>query len=407
MHSGFNYQWLCSACQRTYQPGQPTVEWEQKCQFCSSRLDLETPHFPRWDSCVTDLPGLWRYLRLVPTSETSAKLLLSFDTPEFAVPIASKSLAEHLKVNSVFLLPCTTGPSGTFKDSEAAVVIAKCLDWGWNNKILCWHSTGNTARAYREYALRAGITNSSFFPLDCLYKWKGAATDRRGSLRAYDGVFQELSSVAKKHAETIGAQYLAPLVWKVEGKACIAYVIAEHVPDATCIVQTIAGGYGALGMALGFTRLNKTGLLKNTGIRFSLFQIEGADTISRLLPLGRDITQTDLVLPKNPFEPTLQSTNPLSTFRLIRSLVEDTKSTVSSVSPAEVEAEAGAFLSACRELGVALSYEYERSPFISWAGLVRAATVGHLRPSENIVIVVTGCPPRYGFIPEIEDVVRP
>jgi hypothetical protein len=40
---------------------------------------------------------------------------------------------------------------------------------------------------------------------------------------------------------------MAPIGWKLEGKAALAWWIAEVVPKATAIAQTVAGGYGALG----------------------------------------------------------------------------------------------------------------------------------------------------------------
>ncbi|MEG4876874.1 pyridoxal-phosphate dependent enzyme [Microcoleus sp. CZ3-B4] len=355
---------------------------------------------------MTDLPGIWRYLPLIPVNEQNIEILADSSTPELLPPVDAKPLAEMLGVKSVALLPCTEGPSGTFKDVEAAVVIAKCLDWGLQEQPLSWHSTGNTARAYREYAIRAKLQSFSFFPLQCLDKWQGITSNQNHLLLAYNGSFQEISSLAKEYARHNGFLHLAPLHWKLEGKATLAYSIMENLPTTTCIVQTIAGGYGPLGMYLGLQRLQQWEIIGESLPRFELFQIEGADTISKLMPLNRDIQETDLKLPLNPFEPTLQSTNPLATFSVVRNLVCSTSSNIASVSVPEVQAQAESFEQYCREVGVKVSYASEKCPFIAWAGLMRKAKRKELDPNDEIVIIVTGSSQRSGDIPHPDQIIN-
>lgn len=392
------YLWMCGNC-ATCHPASFDIEWDLICPACKGPLSLRIDKIEHWRDATTDLPGVWRYLPLLPTSRKWAELFSAVGQSEFKTPIDVPELARILGVKSVSLLGCTSGPSGTFKDIEAAIVIAKCLDWGFADKKLSWHSTGNTARAYRAYALRAGLQSFSFFPLSCLTKWDDEARNPGGVLVAYDGPFQELSAVAKDFAANNELTHLAPLRWKLEGKAGLAYAIAEHRPSTTCIVQTIAGGYGPLGTYLGLRRLREWGLTEQIP-RFEMFQIEGADTISKLLPLNRDIEVTDLRLPFNPFEPTLQSTNPLATFNLVRRMSIENNSTVTSVSVSDVELHADVFTQACERHGVAISYTAEKSPYISWAGLVARSKSGALRATEEVMLVVTGAAPRPNRTPD-------
>jgi len=137
------------------------------------------------------------------------------------------------------------------------------------------------------------------------------------------------------------------------------------------------------------------------------FQISGADTISQLLRLNTEITETDLRLPVNPFEPTLQSTNPMSTYGYVRDIVLKTGSFVQTVEHYEVEAHAEVLEEECHNLSIPLSYEQEKCPFISWAGLVRLSQKGMLNPDEEISFIITGSAKAAGDILTPDKIITP
>lgn len=396
---------MCVQCSSSYEYGFE-LEWSLMCKKCNIPLELDCKEQLAWIDMDQEKQGVWRYLPLIPVSKESSEKMYHSLTPEFYKPIEVKKLAEKLGVESVYVLPCTSGPSGTFKDAEAAVVLAKCLDWNLHEQLLSWHSTGNTARAYREYAIRGDFKSNSYFPLSCLSKWRGIASDQYNTLIAYDGPFQDISKLAKERSKELHSLHLAPLHWKIEGKATLAYSLFEHIPSANVIVQTIAGGYGILGIELGLSRLKKAGLFSGNAPRYELFQIDGADTIARLMPLNRDITETDLKLPVNPFEPTLQSTNPLSTFNALRKILESSHSGVHSLMVDEVVNEHEFFEDACANEGIEISFEDEKSPYISWAGIVKRSLQNTLKPTDTIALIITGSPKRKGDIPKPDEVIK-
>jgi len=167
-------------------------EWSRKCPKCKNELIFHVPQVDSWKAIVTDLPGIWRYYNLLPLFSPQHIIALGEgSTP----PVESKRLAQLLGVRRLWLLPQSANPTGTFKDLEASFIIAKCREWHLTR--LCWHSTGNTARSYRHYALKAGIQNVSFYPLNCAYKWSGASHHDDALLFAYDGPFQQISTIAK------------------------------------------------------------------------------------------------------------------------------------------------------------------------------------------------------------------
>jgi len=349
------------------------------------------------------MPGIWRYWNLLSLSNSKYALSLGEAS---ALPIRAARLARLLNVADLWLLPYSANPSGTFKDLEAAFVISKCLECNLDN--LCWHSTGNTARAYRLYATYAGLRSTTFVPLTCAGKLVGITSSDKAAVIAYDGSFQDISALAKDYSKQKGLLHIAPLWWKIEGKAVMAYQIAEFIPHTSLVVQTIAGGYGFLGLTLGFDRLARGGLRSGKPPRCALFQISDADSIAQLFAAGYDsqLVPADLKLARSAFEPTLQSTNPMATYLPVKKAVERTGSRITSVTPADTERYASEFEDACSELGVRLCWASEKSPFISWAGLRKAQEFGHLDPHENVCLIVTGAPQAIGDAPEFKEVRR-
>jgi threonine synthase len=400
----FRKYWNCINCGEKKKPDFEE-EFSLQCKECKAPLDLKYSEAIKWSDLSNTTQGVLRYEKIIPVSNINLRKICYSDAPEFLPPVEIPNLAKLLDVESVHLLCPILGPSGTFKDVEAAVVLCKCLDWEVKKR-LSWHSTGNTARAYREYSMRAGLESDSYFPLCCLDKFKGIKIDLHNLLLAYDGPFQKISAIAKFNAQKFNTLHLAPLRWKIEGKATLAYTIFENLPETNVIVQTIAGGYGVLGLELGIKRLIQLGLLDENNYRYKLFQIDGADTFTKLLPLERDIYETELMLPVNPFEPTLQSTNPLSTFNLVRDVVTRTKSSIDSVTTNEVLQSKEVFEKECLDHGINISFEDEKSPFISWAGLVKAKKDGKLLESDRMVIIVTGSQKRTGEVPSPDYVLR-
>jgi len=396
-------QWYCQKCGvKNHLPFEE--EYNLVCSKCSTALELKFDHKINWSEFPYNVNGVLRYADIIPVTKESLKEVCDPSHPEFISPVESKNIAKLLGVESFHFIVPIFGPSGTFKDTEAAVAIAKCLDWGIN-KELSWHSTGNTARAYREYAIKAKLKSHSYFPLSCLSKLRGVEDNNQNEFIAINRPFQEISALAKAESKQNNFFHIAPLVWKIEGKATIAYTIYENLPQTNVIVQTIAGGYGLLGLELGIKRLKALGLKNKDEYRYEAFQIEGADTFARLLPLKRDIFETDLALPINPFEPTLQSTNPLSTYNLVRRVIVETESNIASVKESDVLTARKFFDEECKTLGINISFDDEKSPYISWAGLLDAKNEGRLRKTDRIAFIITGSYKRVGNTPIIDKII--
>ena len=354
-----------------------------------------------WQDCINnDLNGIWKYEPILPIKRESAYALTNTSFNELPSPVRSDEMAKLLGVKEVFLFPCVYGRSGTFKDIEASFIMGKIRDWNIVQP-LSFHSTGNTARAYHEYAIAAHCKTAGFFPLACVDKFIGASAHSGNDLYAYNGHFQQLSQCAKQWAKENHYTHLAPLLWKVEGKTPLGYHIMNSVPHTTNIVQTIAGGYGVLGIYEAIKRLGAWGLVQKMPT-FNLYQLKGVDTFARLLPYKKDIFETDLQLPFNTFELTLQSTNPLSTFNYVRRVCEKTDSQIQAVSENDIIKYANEFTSACNKLNIPISFVDEKSPYISYAGLRKHSDSIGFHGDEVISFIITGAKKREGTIPTIK-----
>ncbi|MEV6927473.1 pyridoxal-phosphate dependent enzyme [Dactylosporangium sp. NPDC051485] len=304
--------------------------------------------------------------------------------------VRSPLLESQLGVAEAWLVDCTGFGTGTFKDLEAAVVIAGAREMGLTR--ISVHSTGNTALSYRQFAVRAGLPCACYVPRQNADKLGDITADPAYPVFLVDTSFPKVAKVAKDAAARDGRHHLAPVGWKLEGKASLAWWLYETAPQVDLIVQTVAGGYGPLGYETGFRRLSRAvdhphGILKNR--RYLLFQPADADTLTRAWQAGhRTLAEEELNLPDDPFEPTLQSTNPVATLPLLRQQMPD-GTVFRAVTPVAVEEARPLADKVLAEAGIALDYERERSAYISLAGLLTSK----LERTTKLAFIVSGSRP--------------
>lgn len=348
---------------------------------------------------------MWRYFNLLPVNNYSNIVSLGEGrTLVKRIP----ELEKYLNFAQLYCKYEGENPTGTFKDREASYIISKAKELGMK-KMAC-HSTGNTGRAYCRYAKSAGIETFFFLPLSCMEKCDSTMLGDMIHIIAVDGHFNQVSSIAKLFAAKNNIQVVAPMHEKLEGKATIAYEQYEEVPNATIFAQTIAGGYGILGFLLGHKRMKMNGITDRKYLipRIYALQVDDNCTITTAYQNGLDsISEKDLKLPQLPYEKTLQSTNPLKTFSAVKQAVDGTFGSIESSSIEEVESIRDIFENALRKEGMELSYEDEKSPYISFAGLVKLAKAGKINKEDVIYMVVTGRGRREHTNVEPEAILKP
>lgn len=356
------------------------------CDTCSAALEPRLGGTVPLTKLIDSERGLpWRYPTLLPVGYVP-----EFDDHAVPCTVRSPVLESRLGVAEAWLVDCTRFGTGTFKDLEAAVVIAGAREMGLTR--ISVHSTGNTALAYRYFARRASLPCASYIPRQNADKIGDVSPNADYPIYLVDTSFPNVSKVAKEAALRNGWHHLAPVGWKLEGKASLAWWLSEATPQANLIVQTIAGAYGPLGYETGFRRLRRAtdspcAILANR--RYLLFQPADADTLTHAWQAGSSsLNHGELRLPADPFEPTLQSTNPVATLPLLRAAMP-ADTALRSVSPAVIEDAKPWADKVFTEAGITLDYDRERSAYISLAGLLATK----LSPTTRLVFIVTGSRP--------------
>ncbi|MFI5735136.1 pyridoxal-phosphate dependent enzyme [Kribbella sp. NPDC051587] len=381
-------QFVCPRCSATVPLEELTTLGEELCGHCGGALEFSPGRVNRWADATVELPGVARYARLLPV--TQPERLASSE--EALVPLESRALAERLGVARLFLIPQTKNATGTFKDNEGVIVAARCHDIGVSS--VCMHSSGNTARAYIHAMGRAGIACATFVPTASAYKVARQDGKYRASLTAVDGGMQQAADASARFAGETGALRLTPSHWKIEGKVPLGLMVAERLNFIDTLAITIASGYGPLGIERGLRRAEASGLPTLSDRSYLMFQVSDAAATARAVLDGAE--QVDLsrnVHPDEAFEPTLQSTNPTRTFEQVKGLLQVGNSSLNIVTPDEIEACALLLLTECRNLGVPLDYELEKSAFVAWAGLCSLADRDALDPNRQVALVISGSAP--------------
>src|SRR5512141_1608411 len=218
---------------------------------------------------------LWRYRELLPIRNVNPSLKLG----EGGTPlIQAVNLGMMLGTPNLFIKDERQGPTGSFKDRQAAVTIAALKEAGITEMVAA--STGNVAISYSAYASRAGVKLWAFVTsLVPAVKMREIALYGSQVVKvtgSYDQAKQVAAEFARQRNlyQDLGARTIT----SIEAMKTIAYEIAEQLtglqgpaspangneavwraPD--WYVQAISGGMGPLGVYEGFRELYDMGLI--------------------------------------------------------------------------------------------------------------------------------------------------
>ena len=143
----------------------PLKEFTGACYNCGevmleARYELDRIDPAQWLQEIKQRkPTLWRYHEVLPIYDVSQVVSLG----EGATPlIKSQTLAANLGLKHLYFKDERQGPTGSFKDRQAALAISALREKGIQEIVVA--STGNVAIAYAAYAARVGIKLWVFFP---------------------------------------------------------------------------------------------------------------------------------------------------------------------------------------------------------------------------------------------------
>jgi threonine synthase len=344
------------------------------------------------------LPGrpfdMWRYRELLPIRNANPSLALG----EGGTPlIEAVNLGMMLGTPNLFIKDERQGPTGSFKDRQAAVTIAALKEAGITEMVAA--STGNVAISYSAYAARAGIKLWAFVTsLVPEMKMREIALYGSQVIRV-TGSYDQAKQVAAEFSRqrNLYQDMGARTITSIEAMKTIAFEIAEQLTamkgplsatnGQTAIwrtpdwyVQAISGGMGPLGVYKGFHELQTMGLIDHIP-SFALIQTDGCAPMVESFKQGLDIA-IPVTTPKTHIE-TLATGDPGHSYTLLRQRVLETRGTFESVSDEEA-------FRAMHVLAKMEGLSAEPAAATAFAGLFKLIRAGTIKPNDTIVINCTG-----------------
>jgi len=367
------------------------------CPRCNSQWrEAEYDYATLAQSLPRKLPArpfdLWRYRELLPIRNPNPTLSLG----EGGSPlIQAVNLGMMLGTPNLFIKDERQGPTGSFKDRQAAVTIAALKEAGITEMVAA--STGNVAIAYSAYAARAGIKLWAFVTsLVPAVKMREIALYGSQVIKvtaSYDQAKQLAAEFARQRGLYLDMG--ARTITSIEAMKTIAFEVSEQLtallgpvtggdtprwrtPD--WYVQAISGGMGPLGVYKGFRELRQMGLVDRIPAMAPI-QADGCAPMVNSWKKGLEQAEP-VTTPRTHIE-TLATGDPGRAYVMLRKQVDDTHGVFESVTDEEA-------FRAMHILAKMEGVSAEPAAAVSFAGLFKLIRAGTIKPTDVVVINCTG-----------------
>ena len=391
-----NFYIICRQCKSK----QPFEKPLSSCPHCGGGwLDAayDFPAQATWLNRVAERgTTIWRYREMLPLRHDDHIVSLG----EGWTPLLrAYNLGLMLGHENIYIKDERQGPTGSFKDRQAAIAISAMKEAGINEAVVA--STGNVAIAYSAYGARAGIKMwvfvTSSVPADkmrevALYgsevikvagtydQCKRVAAD----FAANKGIFLDrgIKGIAAKEAMKTMAYEIS------EQLGNIAAGVDPSVPNGRLhpwqapdwYLQAVSGGLGPVGVMKGFQELHAMGLVDKLP-KMGCFQSAGCAPMATSFHKGLEIAEnvddpiTDIT--------TLATGVPGEAYQALRELLLQHGGTIDAVEDTDAFK---ALQIAARMDGISV----EPATAVAFAGLIKLIREGSIQPHETVVLNCSG-----------------
>jgi len=364
--------------------------------FQTSADPLKGDRKDLWPALIHRGANLWRYKELLPILDKENVVTLG----EGWTPlIRAHNLGLMLGHPNIFVKDERQGPTGSFKDRQAAVAVSVMKEAGIKEAVVA--STGNVAIAYSAYCARAGIKLWVFVTSSVPAEKMREVALYGSEVIKVAGTYDQAKRIAIEFAANKNLfidRGIKDLAAK-EAMKTVAFEVAEQlggvakgidpsiphgnlhpwqVPD--WYLQAVSGGMGPVGVMKGFHELNQIGLIQGMP-RVACFQVEGCAPMANAFHKGLD--KADNV--DNPITDitTLATGIPGKAYEILRELISQHGGTIDSVSDAEA-------FRALHVLAKMDGISVEPAAAVAFAGLFNLIQNGVISPDETVVINCSG-----------------
>ncbi len=326
------------------------------------------------------VPGIWRYLELLPVEQAPTRGLAVGSTPLIR---ADRLAAEiGLRSGQVRLKDDTRNPTLSFKDRVVAIAAARAADFGFTT--LACASTGNLAGATAAAAAAIGMRAVVFVPSNLEPAKIDHALSYGATVVPVNGTYDDINRLSLEIADEEGWAFvnvnLRP--YYSEGSKTLAFEVAEQLgwrlPDV--IVTPIASGSLFTKVARGFEDLIAAGLVEDKPVRFIGAQPDGCSPVATAFAEGvdeiRPVRNPDTIVRS------LAIGSPADG-RYALALARRTGGSIESVPDSATAA-------AIRRLGRTEGLFAETAGGVTVAGMEQAVQRGLIGPDDEVVALITG-----------------
>ncbi len=339
--------------------------------------------------------NMWRYQELLPVRNPKPDISLG----EGGTPlIRAINLGMMLGCPNIFIKDERQGPTGSFKDRQAAVTIAALKEAGITEAVIA--STGNVAISYSAYAARAGIKLWAFLtslvPAEKMREVAIYGTQVVKVTSTYDQAKQVAAEYARQRGLYIDRGTRS--IPSVEAMKTIAYEIAEQLADVKetlggvaaasskptpgqspdWYLQAVSGGLGPMGVLKGFSELKAMGFIDRLPA-LGIIQAEGCSPMVQAWREGLE-TAVPIRSPRTHIA-TLSTGDPGRTYTLLRDRM------IGGVFESVTDEEA---FRAIHILAKMEGLSLEPAAGVAFAGLIKLVRNRMIKPTDVIVVNCSG-----------------
>lgn len=340
--------------------------------------------------------SLWRYRELLPIQHDDNIVTLG----EGWTPlIRAHNLGLMLGHNHIYIKDERQGPTGSFKDRQAAVAVSTMKEAGITEAVVS--STGNVAIAYSAYCARAGIKLWAFVT-------SSVPADKMREVALYGsevikvaGTYDQAKQIAADFAASKGL-FLDRGIKAVAAKEAmktVAFEVAEQLGslaaghDASIphgnrhpwrapdwYLQAVSGGLGPVGVMKGFAELGAMGLVHHMP-KLACFQSSGCAPMANSFQKG--LSQAENILTPLTDITTLATGVPGEAYEVLRELIAAYGGLIEAIPDADAF---HALHTVAKMDGISI----EPATAVAFAGLFKLVREGIIRPDEIVVINCSG-----------------
>ncbi|MCP5095028.1 MAG: pyridoxal-phosphate dependent enzyme [Chloroflexi bacterium] len=388
---------VCRACQHAQTFTQPV----SACPACGEAwvdavYDLKNLA-PNWtDTLAQRGATLWRYRELLPIQNSKNIITLG----EGWTPlIRAYNLGQMLGHPNIFIKDERQGPTGSFKDRQAAIAISLMKEAGINEAVVA--STGNVAIAYSAYGARAGIKLWVFVTSSVPAEKMREVALYGSEVIKVAGTYDQAKKVAAEFAKNknIFLDRGVKAIAAKEAMKTMSFEIAEQLGSVSAnmdpsipnsnkhqwvspdwYVQAVSGGLGPIGVIKGFAELKELGLVRKIP-KIACFQASGCAPMAASFRKG--LAQAENI--DNPVTDitTLATGVPGQAYEVMVDLINEHGGTIDAVTDAEA-------FHALHVVAKMDGISIEPATAVAFAGLFKLIKSGKISSEETIVINCSG-----------------